>query len=60
MLLRVDVMDSRSTRSLRLDPLRLREHRRVIALVPGGRLLDERHRQRAGGRACADAVVRAL
>jgi tRNA (guanine37-N1)-methyltransferase len=41
MLLRVDVVDSALAATYGGDPVRLRERRRVIALVPGGRLLDE-------------------
>jgi tRNA (guanine37-N1)-methyltransferase len=42
MLLRVDVMDSALRAHYGIDPVRLREQRRVIALAPGGRLLDDR------------------
>jgi tRNA (guanine37-N1)-methyltransferase len=45
MVLRVDVMDAALRGHYGVDPLRLREDRRVIALVPGGRLLDERYVQ---------------
>jgi tRNA (guanine37-N1)-methyltransferase len=41
MVLRVDVLDSALRGHYGIDPLRLREERRVIALSPGGRLLDE-------------------
>jgi tRNA (guanine37-N1)-methyltransferase len=41
MLLRVDVVESALAATYAADPVRLREERRVIALVPGGRLLDE-------------------
>lgn len=41
MVLRVDVMDSALKAHYELDPLQLRERRRVIALAPGGRLLDD-------------------
>jgi tRNA (guanine37-N1)-methyltransferase len=41
MVLRVDVMDSALRAHYNVDPVRLREQRRVIALVPGGRMLDE-------------------
>jgi tRNA (guanine37-N1)-methyltransferase len=41
MVLRVDVMDSALRGHYDLDPVLLRERRRVIALAPGGRLLDE-------------------
>jgi tRNA (guanine37-N1)-methyltransferase len=42
MVLRVDVLDSALRAHYGIDPVRLREHRRVIALAPGGRLLDDR------------------
>src|SRR5271170_674435 len=42
MVLRVDVLDSAMQARYGVDPVALREHRRVIALAPGGRLLDER------------------
>jgi tRNA (guanine37-N1)-methyltransferase len=42
MLLRVDVMDSALRAHYGIDPVRLREQRRVIALAPGGRVLDDR------------------
>ena len=41
MVLRVDVVDSALREHYGEDPVRLREHRRVIALAPAGRLLDE-------------------
>ncbi len=41
MVLRVDVMDAALRARYGVDPLRLREHRRVIALTPTGRLLDD-------------------
>jgi tRNA (guanine37-N1)-methyltransferase len=41
MVLRVDVMDSALRARYGLDPLQLRERRRVIALTPAGRLLDD-------------------
>jgi tRNA (guanine37-N1)-methyltransferase len=41
MLLRVDVMDAALRARYGVDPVELRSHRRVIALVPGGRLLDD-------------------
>jgi tRNA (guanine37-N1)-methyltransferase len=40
MLLRVDVLDSALQARYGVDPIRLRTERRVIALTPGGRLLD--------------------
>jgi tRNA (guanine37-N1)-methyltransferase len=42
MLLRVDVLDSALRARYGVDPVELRDRRRVIALAPGGRLLDER------------------
>jgi len=42
MVLRVDVMDSALHAHYGIDPVRLREQRRVIALTPGGRTLDDR------------------
>jgi tRNA (guanine37-N1)-methyltransferase len=41
MVLRVDVLDSALRAHYDLDPVLLRERRRVIALAPGGRLLDD-------------------
>lgn len=41
MVLRVDVMDSALRARYGEDPVQLRERRRVIALAPGGRLLDD-------------------
>ncbi len=41
MVLRVDVLDSALRARYEIDPVRLRERRRVIALTPGGRLLDD-------------------
>jgi tRNA (guanine37-N1)-methyltransferase len=41
MVLRVDVVDSALRARYGVDPVLLREQRRVIALAPGGRLLDE-------------------
>jgi tRNA (guanine37-N1)-methyltransferase len=41
MVLRVDVVDSALREHHGLDPVLLRERRRVIALTPSGRLLDE-------------------
>ncbi len=42
MVLRVDVLDAALRGHYRVDPVQLRERRRVIALAPGGRLLDDR------------------
>jgi tRNA (guanine37-N1)-methyltransferase len=41
MVLRVDVLDSALRARYEVDPVRLSEQRRVIALTPGGRLLDD-------------------
>jgi len=41
MVLRVDVLDSALRAHYGVDPVTLRLQRRVIALAPGGRLLDE-------------------
>jgi tRNA (guanine37-N1)-methyltransferase len=41
MVLRVDVIETALRERYDRDPVDLREHRRVIALTPGGRLLDD-------------------
>src|SRR3954452_25005243 len=41
MVLRVDVVDWALQGRYGIDPLELREQRRVVALTPGGRVLDE-------------------
>jgi tRNA (guanine37-N1)-methyltransferase len=41
MLLRVDVVENALRAHYAVDPVELREQRRVIALAPGGRLLDD-------------------
>jgi tRNA (guanine37-N1)-methyltransferase len=41
MVLRVDVMETALRARYGMDPVELRERRRVIALTPGGRLLDD-------------------
>ena len=41
MVLRVDVLDSALRAHYDVDPVNLRSRRRVIALAPGGRLLDD-------------------
>jgi tRNA (guanine37-N1)-methyltransferase len=41
MVLRVDVVEAALRERYGEDPVSLREHRRVIALTPGGRLLDD-------------------
>ena len=43
MVLRVDVMDAALRAFYGTDPVELRRKRRVIALIPGGRLLDDRY-----------------
>jgi tRNA (guanine37-N1)-methyltransferase len=43
MVLRVDVMDAALRAHYDTDPVELAKHRRVIALVPGGRILDDRY-----------------
>ena len=43
MVLRVDVMDAALRAFYGIDPVELREQRRVIALTPGGRMLDDRY-----------------
>jgi tRNA (guanine37-N1)-methyltransferase len=43
MVLRVDVMDAALRAFYDTDPVELRTQRRVIALIPGGRLLDDRY-----------------
>jgi tRNA (guanine37-N1)-methyltransferase len=43
MVLRVDVMDAALRSFYGVDPVELRTKRRVIALIPGGRLLDDRY-----------------
>jgi tRNA (guanine37-N1)-methyltransferase len=42
MVLRVDVMDAALRAFYAVDPVDLRSQRRVVALTPGGRLLDDR------------------
>jgi tRNA (guanine37-N1)-methyltransferase len=41
MVLRVDVMDKALQSFYGTDPTELKRHRRVIALIPGGRILDD-------------------
>jgi tRNA (guanine37-N1)-methyltransferase len=45
MVLRVDVMDAALSARYGLDATRVRDTRRVIALAPGGRVLDEHYVQ---------------
>jgi tRNA (guanine37-N1)-methyltransferase len=42
MVLRVDVVEAALRARYDIDPVALREQRRVVALTPGGRLLDDR------------------
>lgn len=49
MVLRVDVLDSALRAHYGIDPVTLRGRRRVIALAPGGRLLDEQLVQELAG-----------
>jgi tRNA (guanine37-N1)-methyltransferase len=42
MVLRVDVMDAALRGFYNMDPVDLRNQRRVLALTPGGRMLDDR------------------
>jgi tRNA (guanine37-N1)-methyltransferase len=42
MVLRVDVVDSALRAHYGVDPVALRDQRRVVALAPGGRMLDDR------------------
>src|SRR3954469_8499873 len=41
MVLRVDVVDWALQARYGVDPVTLRESRRIVALTPGGRILDE-------------------
>ena len=49
MVLRVDVLDVALRAHYGVDPAQLRRERRVIALTPGGRLLDEELAQELAG-----------
>ena len=49
MVLRVDVLDSALRAHYGIDPVTLRSRRRVVALAPGGRLLDEQLVQELAG-----------
>ena len=60
MLLRVDVVAAALASRYAVDPEQLPSTRRVIALTPAGRLLDDALVGRAGRRARADPAVRAL
>jgi tRNA (guanine37-N1)-methyltransferase len=54
MVLRVDVVDAALRGHYGVDAVQLRERRRVVALAPGGRLLDEALVQEL---ACEDALT---
>lgn len=43
MVVRVDVMDAALRAHYDVDPVELRDRRRVVALAPGGRVLDEQY-----------------
>ncbi len=60
MVLRVDVVEAALRARYGIDPVELRERRRVIALAPGGPAARRRARARARARAGADAAVRPL
>ncbi|HEY2632670.1 MAG TPA: tRNA (guanosine(37)-N1)-methyltransferase TrmD [Solirubrobacteraceae bacterium] len=49
MVLRVDAMDAALSAHYGIDGTRVREERRVIALVPGGRVLDEEYVRELAG-----------
>ena len=49
MVLRVDVVEAALRARYGVDPVELPSRRRVIALTPGGRLLDDALRERARG-----------
>jgi tRNA (guanine37-N1)-methyltransferase len=49
MVLRVDVLDAALRAHYGVDPVQLRRERRVIALAPGGRMLDEQLVQELAG-----------
>ena len=60
MVLRVDVMDHALRGFYNVDPVDLRQERRVIALTPGRPDARRRVRRRARGRARDDAALRPL
>ena len=60
MVLRVDVVEAALRARYGHDPVELRAARRVIALTPSGRLLDEALVDELAARAGADAAVRPL
>jgi tRNA (guanine37-N1)-methyltransferase len=49
MVLRVDVVEAALRARYGEDPVALRERRRVVALSPGGRVLDDRHVEELAG-----------
>ena len=51
MVLRVDVVEAALRARYEMDPVELREQRRVITLTPGGRLLDDAHADTLAGEA---------
>ena len=60
MVLRVDVVEAALRARYGIDPVELREQRRVIALTPGGRLLDDALADELAARGGAHAAVRPL
>ena len=50
MVLRVDVVEAALHAQYRADPVQLRESRTVLALTPGGRILDEELAEELAGR----------
>jgi tRNA (guanine37-N1)-methyltransferase len=50
MVLRVDVVEAALQAQYRADPVRLRESRTVLALTPGGQILDEELAEELAGR----------
>ena len=60
MVLRVDVVDHALRGFYGVDPVDLRRERRVIALTPGGRILDEALVNELAAEPARDAALRAL
>ncbi len=60
MVLRVDVLDSALRAHYDIDPVELRARRRVIALAPGGRMLDDGLADELAAEPAAHAAVRTL
>ena len=58
MVLRVDVVEAALRARYGVDPVELREQRRVIAMTPGGRLLDDHLADTLGGRIRHHSAVR--